>query len=127
MVKGFPAGWGTCFRSVKLNDQPRTLACWKDILAVGLYYGCITILNATTGSQVAVLSEHTDQVRSLTFMPDGTSLVSGSQDSTVKLWDVQTSGVVKTFHGHTNGVSSVSISADCTIIASGSKDHTICL
>ena len=52
-------------------------------------------------------------------------IVSGSDDKTVNLWDVQTGGVVKTFHGHTRDVCSVSISPDCTMIASGSFDHTI--
>jgi WD40 repeat protein len=55
----------------------------------------------------------------LAFSSDGTSLVSGSDDCTVKLWDVQTGGTVKTFFGHTELVLSVSISADYTIIASG--------
>jgi WD40 repeat protein len=74
---------------------------------------------------VAVLSGHTDDVRSLAFSPDGTSLVSGSDDKTLILWDIQTGGVVKTFHGHTDAVTSTSISSDCTIIASGSVDKTI--
>jgi len=42
---------------------------------------------------------------------------------TVKLWDVQTGGVVKTFYGHINWVLSVSISADYTRIASGTGDR----
>ena len=61
----------------------------------------------------------------LTFSSDGTSLVSGSDDKTVKFWGVQTGGVVEAFHGHTEGVWSVSISADCTTIASGSDDRAI--
>jgi hypothetical protein len=55
------------------------------------------------------------------------SLVSGGNDNTLKLWDVQTGGVVKTFYGHTSLVMSVSISSDCTTIVSGSGDGTVCL
>ena len=87
--------------------------------------GDIIILDAITGSQVAVLAGHTHWVRSLTFSLDGTFLVSGASDKNVKLWDVQTGGVVKTFSGHTDYVLSVSISLDCTTIASGSEDKTI--
>ena len=125
MIKGFPDGWGTCSRTVKPNSDPLALACWKDTLAVGLDSGDILLLDVITGSQVAVLSGHTNGVRSLSFFPDGTSLVSGSDDGTVKLWDVQTGGVVKTFCGHTDPVNSVSISTNYTMIASGSSDETI--
>jgi WD40 repeat protein len=43
-------------------------------------------------------------------------------DKTLKLWDVQTGGVIKTFHGHTDWICSVSISFNYTTIASGSDD-----
>ena len=89
--------------------------------------GGIIILNAITGSQIAVLSGHTGGVSCLNFSLDGESLASGGDDMTVKLWDIQTGGVVKTFHGHTRLVLSVSISADSTRIASGSRDKTVCL
>ena len=125
MVKGILADWGTCSRTVSLNSTPLSLAHWKDTIAVGLSHGDITILNMVTGSQMAVLFGHTDQVGALAFSLDGTFLVSGGYDRTVKLWDVQTGGVVKTFHGHTRVVCSVSISPDCTTIASGSLDNTI--
>jgi len=124
VVKGLSAGWGTCFRTVQFNDFPRALTCWKDTIAVGKQSGSIIILNATTGIQVAILSGHTEYVNSLVFSSDGASLVSGSGDKTIKLWDVQTGGVVKTFQGHTRYVYA-SISADNTTIASGSIDKTI--
>jgi len=124
VVKGPSAGWGTCFRTVLLNEITWTLACWKDIIALGSE-DYIIVLDAITGSQMDVFSGHTSEVSSLTFLPDGTSLVSGSQDNTIKLWDMQTGGVVKTFQGHTEPVLSVSISPNCTTIASGSRDGTI--
>ena len=125
MVGGIPAEWGTCSRTVAVNHTPWSFACWKDIIAVGLDPGNIIILDGITGTQSAVLSGHTSWVISVVFSSDGTLLVSGSRDKTVKLWDVQTGGVVNTFHGHTTLVYSVSLSADCTMIASGSWDKTI--
>jgi len=124
VVKGLPAEWGTCSRTVSLGSTAYGLSCWNNTIAVGSGVNII-ILSAITGSQMAVLSGHTDSVESITHSPDGVSLVSGGDDKTIKLWDVQTGGVVKTFYGHTDGVSSVSISADCTRIASGSQNNMI--
>jgi len=125
VVRGLPVEWGMCSRTVLLNSLPWTLSYWNNTIAVGSQDRDILILDATTGSQMDVLSGHTDAVGSLTFSSDGISLVSGSHDKTVKLWDVQTGGVIKTFHDHTGRISSVSISADHTIIVSGSEDKTL--
>jgi WD40 repeat protein len=125
MVKGLPAGWGSCSRTVVLEYIPQTLAYRKDTIAVGLGADDIIVLDAITGSQLAVLSGHIGWVTSLDFSLDGTSLVSGGVDATLKLWDVQTGGVVKTFHGHTQDVCSVSISSDCAMVVSGSSDCTL--
>jgi WD40 repeat protein len=114
-----------------LSDSFIRLLC-TCLLMLGIYHcswiwdgGNIIILNATTGIQTAILSGHTISVCSITYSSNGIFLVSGSHDKTVKLWDVQTGGLVKTFYGHTGSVLSVSISADCTRIASGSSDCTI--
>ena len=125
MVRGVKGRWGACSRTVSLDGGGVTLSCWNNTIAAGLVSGKIIILNAVTGSQIAVLSGHTHQTRSLVYSSDGRSLVSGSYDNTVKLWDMQTGGVVKTFCGHTDWVFSVSISVDCVRIASGSNDNTI--
>ena len=127
MVKGTETGWGTCSRTVSLDRKILNLSYWNNIIAVGSAPSDIIILDAITGSQRAILSGHTDEVNCLTFSADGRSLVSGSDDRTVKLWDIQTGGAVKTFHGHTAQVWSTSISADCTRIASGSADSTVYL
>jgi hypothetical protein len=125
VVRGLPAGWGTCLRTVALDGYPWALAHWKDVIAVGLLSGDIVTLDGITGTQAAVLFGHTRPVVSLSFSSDGTLLVSGSHDKTLKLWDVQTGGVVKTFYGHNNNIYSISISCNCTTIASGSQDNTI--
>ena len=125
LIKGTEAGWGRCSRAISLDSCAWALSYCDNTLAAGSDNGDIIILNAITGSQIAILSEHHARVNCLTFSSDGKLLVSGSDDMTVKLWDIQTGGVIKTFCGHAKLVSSVSISADCTIIASGSDDNTI--
>jgi len=85
------------------------------------------ILDAATGAHVSILSGHTRHVRSLAFSLGGALLVSGSDDCTIRFWDIQTGGVIRTFYGHYGSILSVSISLDCTTIASGSRDNTIWL
>ena len=67
MVTELPAEWGLCSRTVTFSSDPQALANWKDTIAVGLKSHNIVLLDAITGSQVAILSGHTDWVRSLAF------------------------------------------------------------
>ena len=125
VIRGLRTRWGTCSCTVSFSHSPQALANWKDIIAVGLQFGDIITLDAITGIHTSFLLGHTERVRSLVFSLDGSFLVSGSDDRTINLWDIQTSGVIKTFHGHTSLVLSISVSPDHTMIASGSDDHTI--
>ena len=125
VVKGLQANWGVCYRTVSLGSCTWALACWKDLVAVSGHHGDVDIIDAITGICTSTFSSHTELVCALAFSLGGAFLVSGSNDKTVIIWDIQTGGVIKTFHGHTKRVLSVSISPDCTTIASGSSDHTI--
>ena len=68
---------------------------------------------------------HTRWVTSVCFSPDGRYIASGSEDSTIRLWDVRTGGEVRRFEGHTDLVNSVCFSPGGWYIASGSEDRTI--
>ena len=129
MVKGCLDKWGTCSRVVPFDHPPEALACHKEIVVVGLSSGDIVTLDTITGTRGSIFSGHTDGVTSLAFSLDGKSLVSGSKDNTVKLWDIQTGGVIKTFHSSSHRPHSVSISPDpdAIMIASGSHNNAICL
>ena len=124
MVGGL-AEWGTCPRSVSPGNYTWALSYCNNVLAIGSNDGDIITLDAISGSQADILSEHSSWVRGLEFSLGGEFLVSGGGDNVVKLWDMQTGGVVRTFHGHTTFVCSVAISADCTRIASGSGSGAI--
>ena len=74
---------------------------------------------------IATLEGHADDVYSVTFSPDGSTLASGSYDDTVKLWDVSTKQNIATLTGHTYRVTSVTFSPDGSTLASGSYDGTV--
>ena len=64
-------------------------------------------------------------VISVSFSPDGKTLVSGSDDNTIKLWDVETGQEIRTLKGHDSFVTSVNFSPDGKTLVSGSWDKTI--
>ncbi|MDR1266223.1 MAG: pentapeptide repeat-containing protein [Propionibacteriaceae bacterium] len=66
-----------------------------------------------------------DSVRSVAWSPDGTTLATGSDDQTVRLWDTTSHQLKKTLEGHRDGVASVAWSPDGTTLATGSDDQTV--
>lgn len=56
---------------------------------------------------------------------DGQTVASGSDDQTVKLWNVCDGKCLQILHGHTKSVWSVHWSPNGHTVASGSEDETI--
>ena len=52
MVTGIPTEWGTCSRTVTFDHIPKGLACWKDLIAVGLGSGDIITFDGITGFSI---------------------------------------------------------------------------
>jgi WD40 repeat protein len=71
------------------------------------------------------LEGHSGTVISVSVSRDGKTLASGSQDKTIKLWNLDTGKEIRTLSGHTEDVWSVSFSPDGKTLASGSDDNTI--
>ncbi|KAF7972326.1 hypothetical protein HWV62_18430 [Athelia sp. TMB] len=73
-----------------------------------------------------MLYGHDGPVTSVSFSPDGSRIVSGSTDQTVRVWDAVTGrAALPPLEGHTGAVCSVAFSADGSRIVSGSADKTI--
>ncbi|KAF9211609.1 hypothetical protein BGZ59_007848 [Podila verticillata] len=85
----------------------------------------------------ATLKRHMDTVTSIAFHPTNKSILSGSEDGTMKYWNLEsplreskrtlTAEIepVHTYRGHTKAITSVAISADHNKCFSGSMDSTI--
>jgi WD40 repeat protein len=64
-------------------------------------------------------------VEALAFSPDNKLLASGSNDTTINVWDLNTGGLVITLRGHIGGIWALAFSPDGRKLASGSNDRTI--
>ena len=109
-----------------LNAKRRDVICLKVLTGNRVASGTnkdIFIWDINTGECIRTLKGHTNWVKFLIEMSDGT-LVSCSQDKTVKCWDLNNGMCVKTLNGHTNLVFCILLlkSGD---LASGSADTTI--
>lgn len=69
-----------------------------------------------------LLEGHTDSVISVNFSPDGSFIVSGSHDMTVRIWDTESGELVAgPFDGHVDRVYSATFSRDGTRIVVGGE------
>lgn len=71
------------------------------------------------------LEGHTEAILTVSFSPDGQRLATGSGDTTIRLWDVQTNTPYAECKGHTNWVLTLAWSPDGRRLISGSMDKTV--
>jgi uncharacterized Zn finger protein (UPF0148 family) len=80
---------------------------------------------------VKTLTGHSKAVNGITISPDGQTLVSGSRDSTIKVWNLHSGELLRSFQGASgfgswlSGFQSVAISLDGQTLVSGGSDKTI--
>ncbi|MBI3001776.1 MAG: caspase family protein [Deltaproteobacteria bacterium] len=77
--------------------------------------------------ELVLQTGHTSRVSAMAFSPDGHLLASGTNDTTVKLWEVSTGRELRTLSGHTGFVLAVAFSTDGRLLASagGFGDNTV--
>jgi WD40 repeat protein/serine/threonine protein kinase len=71
------------------------------------------------------LDGHEGPVRTVAFSQDGSRIISGSQDNTIRLWDSEGGQLLKSFRGHDGAVRTVAFAESDQVILSGSHDNSI--
>jgi WD40 repeat protein len=83
-----------------------------------------TVWDLTTGRPVSTLRGYHSVLGALTFSPDGTRLVTGGDDGTVRLWDPITGEEVLTLRGHLGQVERLMFTRDGRRLISLGHDGT---
>jgi WD40 repeat protein len=112
-IKWWDANTGKLRRTLKVHDEAGPVALSPDgklaAVAGKSEWGddppsLIKLWDLTGGKLKQMWTGHKEDVKSLSFSPDGKTLASGGQDSTAKLWDVQTGKLRHTLTGHNDWV-----------------------
>jgi len=114
-------GWVTCIATSAENpdmilsgSRDKKLIVWS-----------LTREDQNYGYPRRSLGGHAHFVQDIVISSDGQFALSGSWDSTLRLWDLNYGTTTRRFVGHTKDVLSVAFSADNRQIVSGSRDKTI--
>ena len=100
------------------------------VYAGGLFFRPYIGMSYTDDGDIrGYLTGHTNSVNTLSFKPGSSTLASGSDEDTIRIWDLTWDAwknkPVQTLRGHRNNVESVAWSPDGTLLASGSRDRTV--
>ena len=87
---------------------------------------CLTPSLTPPGSTlIRTLEGHSDSVKAIALTPDGKTLISGSRDNTIKIWDLGTGTEKFTLKGHSSSVNAITVTPDGKTVISGSYDESI--
>lgn len=72
-----------------------------------------------------MLEGHLDRVRSAAFSPDGTRVVTASDDNTARVWDAATGAEIVVLHEHVDEVEFAAFSPNGKLVVTRSEDNVV--
>ncbi|GKU11826.1 unnamed protein product, partial [Fusarium langsethiae] len=93
--------------------------------AIPKWIGNVPKVEENWDACLLTLEGHSDHVSSVVFSHDSKKVASGSDDETIRIWDIETGECERVLEGHSESVHSVVFSHDSKKVASGSDDETI--
>ena len=119
-------------QSVALSSDGRTLVSGSEKVEHGTGDGLILpgaslilVWNTQDGKLLRVIWEFECGMISVAISPDGSTIVSGSEDNTIKVWDAKNGQLLRTIQGLEDSVNSIIFNSDGRTLVSGSGDGTI--
>ena len=94
------------------------------MIASGTSAGGVHLIDPAAGRELRAAQGHRDEVRSVSFSPDGRYLASGANDGVVRVWSATDLAPIAAINAH-SGWRSVAWSPNGSMLASGGHDNTV--